>query len=165
MPHVFLYGCLIIEVAMFAEKNPIRSMLTLALTTMANHYQYYDSIAAQAEIPEVKALLLILAETEGELLDRIRDMIATGIVEAVDEVAGIDEIPEPDATPFDLTRNDTDPRIFVCNKALEMELKGYTFFLTIAARAKSEVISRLFEYLAYIKVVQIERIRRVCSTF
>ncbi|MHA2066002.1 MAG: hypothetical protein ACXABY_16645 [Candidatus Thorarchaeota archaeon] len=147
------------------ENNPIKQMLRLALTTCADHYQFYHGASIRSELPDVKALLLILAETEGELIDRIREMLVTGVVGALDEISVLDEMPVPDQTPFDLTRDDTDPRIFICNRALRTELKSYTFFLSIAARAKSEVISRLFEYFTFIKVTQIERIRRVCDTF
>ncbi|MHA1962390.1 MAG: hypothetical protein ACW99U_19475 [Candidatus Thorarchaeota archaeon] len=147
------------------ENNPIKQMLRLALTTCADHYQFYHGASMRSELPDVKALLLILAETEGELIDRIREMLVTGVVGALDEISVLDEMPVPDQTPFDLARDETDPRIFICNRALRTELKSYTFFLSIAARAKSEVISRLFEYFTFIKVTQIERIRRVCDTF
>ena len=49
--------------------------------------------------------------------------------------------------------------------ALKQEIKGYTFYLSIAARAKTELASRLFEYLAFIKSQQIDQIRKVCTTF
>ncbi|MHA2262336.1 MAG: hypothetical protein ACXAEN_08110 [Candidatus Thorarchaeota archaeon] len=147
------------------ENDPIKQMLRLALTTCADHYQFYHGASMRSELPDVKALLLILAETEGELIDRIREMLVTGVVGALDEISVLDEMPVPDQTPFDLARDETDPRIFICNRALRTELKSYTFFLSIAARAKSEVISRLFEYFTFIKVTQIERIRRVCDTF
>lgn len=149
-----------------SSPNPVTQMLKLALTTVANHYQYYHKASMAAETPEVKALLTVLAETESELMDKIKEMMRFGISTELQELSDsnlLDE--EPDATPFDLTREDTDPRIFVCNKALNHEIKGYTFFLSIAARAKSKVVSRLFEYFAYVKLVQIGRIRRICDTF
>jgi rubrerythrin len=149
-----------------SAKNPIEPMLKLALTTVANHYQYYHRASTAAQTPEVKALLMVLADTESELIDKLREMMVTGISEELSEIAESDLLDqEPDATPFDLTREESDPRIFVCNRARENEVKGYTFFLSIAARAKSRVISRLFEYLAYVKLVQVRRIRRVCGTF
>jgi len=92
------------------------------------------------------------------LLDRIVDAL-----EALQQTEDRDEL--PDETPFDLTREDTDPRIFICNKALRKEVKGYTFYLAIAARATSRPISRLFEYLAHVKMLQIKKIRRACETF
>lgn len=141
-------------------------MLKIALTTVANHYQYYHKAAMGVETPEVKALLTVLADTESELMDKIRDMMRFGIGTELQELSDSNLLDdEPDATPFDLTREESDPRIFVCNKALDHEIKGYTFFLSIAARAKSKVVSRLFEYFAYVKMVQIGRIRRICGTF
>lgn len=147
------------------ESNPIKQMLRIALTACADHYQFYHNASLKSEVPEVKALLSVLAETEGELIDRIREMLVTGVVGALDEISVLDEMPIPDENPFDLERDNTDPRIFICNRALRTELKSYTFFLSVAARAKSEVISRLFEYFTFIKVTQIERIRRACETF
>ncbi len=140
-------------------------MLRLALTTSANHFQFYHKAAMSVETPQVQALLNVLAESEEALMERIEDMIATGVVDEIEEVMAATDREMPDETPFDLIRNDTDPRIFVCNKALQQELKGYGFYLSIAARAKSEVISRVFEYFAYEKSKQIERIRRVCDSF
>ncbi|MHA1577182.1 MAG: hypothetical protein ACTSU3_07460 [Candidatus Thorarchaeota archaeon] len=148
------------------KTNPINQMLRLALTTAASHYQYYHGTALNVETPDVKALLMVLAEVEDELMDLIRGMLATGIVLALEELEkSVDRDEMPDETPFDLTREDTDPRIFICNKALRKEVKGYTFYLAIAARSKSRPISRLFEYLAYVKMQQIKKIRRVCETF
>ncbi len=141
-------------------------MLKLAHTTTANHFQYYHNAALNVETPEVKALLMVLAETEAELMDQLKSMMVRGIIAELEELSEAPDRDEtPDEMPFDLTREETDPRIFVCNKALEKELKGYTFFLAIAARAKSKVISRLFEYLAYVKVKQIGRVRKVCESF
>ena len=118
------------------------------------------------ETPDVKALLMVLADVEDELMDLIGGMMATGIVDALEELEQTKDRDEiPDETPFDLTREDTDPRIFICNKALRKEVKGYTFYLAIAARAKSRPISRLFEYLANVKMLQIKKIRRACETF
>ena len=146
--------------------NPINQMLKLALTTAASHYQYYHSAAMNVETPDVKALLMVLAEVEDELMDLIGGMMATGIVDALEELQQTEDRDElPDETPFDLTREDTDPRIFICNKALRKEVKGYTFYLAIAARATSRPISRLFEYLAHVKLLQIKKIRRACETF
>ncbi len=151
---------------MSEEKNPINRMLKLALTTAASHYQYYHHTAINVETPEVKALLMVLADTEAELMEKIRGMIVTGIIDELDELTHAEDITQtPDGTPFDLTREETDPRIFVCNKSLRKEIKGYTFYLAIAARAKSHLISRLFEYLAYVKFGQIKKIRKVCESF
>jgi hypothetical protein len=148
-------------------------LLKLALTTTANQYDFYLKAANAAETPQVKALLMILAETEGELIERIRLMMTTGILDVVEEVANDNFFYEdPDPTPFGLDRTpfsesniDTDPRLYVCNRALEKEFEGFTFYKSISSRAKSELIHRVFDYLAFIKSRQIERIRRVCGTF
>ncbi len=144
--------------------HALKPMLKLALASVGNHYHFYLNAANTVETTQVKALLMVLTESEEDLMEKIEDMMITGVVDEIQEVSSVD-IETPDSMPFDLTREDTDPRIYVCNRALEQEMKGYTFFLSIAARAKSEVISRVFEYFAYIKTQQIERIRRVCSTF
>ena len=151
---------------MSVRKSPIHQMLNLALASAANHYQYYHNAAMNVETTEVKALLLVLADTEAELIDKIRDMMATGIVEEIQEVVELDDLEDlPDGTPFNLMRNDSDPRIFVCNKALDQEIKGYTYYLSIATRSKSRVVSHLFQYFAFVKKQQIKNIRRVCETF
>jgi len=148
-------------------------LLKMALTTTANQYDFYLKAANAAETPQVKALLMILAETEGELIERIRLMMTTGILDVVEEVAkeGF-SYGDPDATPFGMDRTpfsesniDTDPRLYVCNRALEKEFSGFTFYKSISSRAKSEIIRRVFDYLAFIKSEQIQRIRKVCVTF
>ncbi len=147
------------------DYTPIKHMLRLALATVLNHYKFYSDAARVAQTTTVRALLTVLAEQEEELAGRIEEMLARGIVEAVDTAAHIDFEEDPDPTPFDLVRAETDPRLFVCNKALEQEIKAYTFFLSIAARSHSEIVSRLFQYFAHTKFIQIKRIRRVCETF
>ena len=145
----------------------------MALTTTANQYDFYLKAANAAETPQVKALLMVLAETEGELIERIRLMMTTGVLDVVEEVVkeGF-SYEEPDSTPFGMDRTpfaesniDTDPRLYVCNRALEKEFSGFTFYKSISSRAKSEMIRRVFDYLAFIKSQQIERIRKVCITF
>ncbi len=117
-------------------------------------------------MPEVKALLLVLAESEFDLLAKIQHMIATGILDELEELNKADDREDvPDATPFDPSREETDPRIFICNKALHKSINSYTLYLNLATKSKSEVVSRLFEYLAYLKMKQIEQLRRVCSTY
>jgi hypothetical protein len=156
-----------------SEATPHQHLLKLALTTTANQYDFYLKAANAAETPQVKALLMVLADTEGELIERIRLMMTTGILDIVEEVAKENfTYGDPDPTPFGLDRTpfsesniDTDPRLYVCNRALEMEFEGFTFYKSISSRAKSELIRRVFDYLAYIKSRQIERIRRVCVTF
>lgn len=156
-----------------SEATSHQSLLKLALTTAANQYDFYLKAADAASTPQVKALLMVLADTEGELVEKIRLMTSTGILDAIEEVAkDTFSYDEPDPTPFGMDRTpfaksnpDTDPRLYVCNKALEKEFSGFTFYRSISSRAKSEVIRRLFEYFASIKSQQITRIRRVCSTF
>ena len=156
-----------------SEATSHQHLLKLALTTTANQYDFYLKAAKAAVTPQVKALLMVLAETEGELMERIRLMMTTGILDVVEEVAkDTFSYEEPDPTPFGMDRTpfaasnpDTDPRLYVCNRALEKEFSGFTFYKSISSRAKSEVIHRVFDYLAYIKSEQIRRIRRVCSTF
>jgi hypothetical protein len=100
-------------------------------------------------------------------------MMTTGILDVVEEVAKEtfsyqDPDPTPfgmDRTPFSVSNPETDPRLFVCNRALEKEFSGFTFYKSISSRAKSELIRRVFDYLAFIKSSQIERIRKVCVTF
>jgi hypothetical protein len=156
-----------------SEATSHHHLLKLALTTAANQYDFYLKAANAAETPQVKALLMVLADTEGELVERIRLMMTTGILDAIEEVvkeAFSYEDPDPtpfgmDRTPFAASNPDTDPRLYVCNRALEKEFSGYTFYKSISTRAKSELIRRLFEYFASIKSKQIVRIRKVCSTF
>jgi len=155
------------------EATSHQHLLKLALTTAANQYDFYLKAADAAVTAQVKALLMVLADTEGELVDRIRLMMTTGILDVIEEVAkDTFSYEEPDPTPFGMDRTpfsrsnpETDPRLYVCNRALEKEFSGFTFYKSISSRAKSEVIRRLFEYFAYIKSEQIQRIRRVCSTF
>ena len=149
-----------------SPKNPLENLLNLALTMSTRHFEYYDETADSVETPQVQALLRVLADTERDLIIEIQDMIVTGVLDEIEEMGRIEVGSEPpDDTPFAPERNDTDPRIFVCNKALTQEIKGYTFYLSIATRAKSELVSRVFEYLAFIKSEQIERIRSVCDSF
>ncbi len=155
-----------------SDAKALHSLLNIALTTSANHYDFYLKAARAVETPQVKALLLVLSETEGDLIERIRGMMATGILEEIEEIAKAPHEDDPDPTPFGMDRTpfsasnpDTDPRLFACNRALEMEFKGYAFYKSVAGRAKSEVVRRLFEYFAHIKSLQIDKIRRVCSSF
>lgn len=135
----------------------------MAMST--RHYEYYIETAEQVQTPKVKALLNVLADTERDLIAHIRHMMVTGILDEIEVLERVPTDGAPDDSPIAPERIDTDPRIFVCNKALEQEIKGYTFYLSLAARAKTEVASRLFEYLAFVKSQQIEQIRKVCMTF
>jgi len=149
-----------------SQKNPLDPLLNMAMAMSTRHYEYYMKAAENVQSPQVKALLNVLAETESDLIAHINHMIVTGVLDEIEAMGRVrvGEDP-PDDTPIAPDRMDTDPRIFVCNKALEQEIKGYTFYLSIAARAKTELASRLFEYLAFIKQQQIEQIRKVCITF
>jgi len=155
------------------DRTALQNMLRVALTTSANHYDFYLKAANIVETPKVKALLMVLADTEGDLMDRIRRMMSTGILDAVEEAAkDTFSIGDPDPTPFGMDRTpfaqsnpDNDPRLFVCNRALEMEFKGFTFYSSISSRAKSTMMKRLYKYFAHVKSQQIEKIRKVCETF
>lgn len=149
-----------------SRKNPVDTLLNIALSMSTRNYEYYNKTASSVETPKVKALLRVLADTERDLIAQIRHMMATGVLDEVEAMGKVEVGETPvDDSPFAPERNDTDPRIFVCNKALGQEVKGYTFYLSISARAKSELVSRVFEYLAFIKSQQIERIRKVCKSF
>ncbi|TFG26884.1 hypothetical protein EU527_19220 [Candidatus Thorarchaeota archaeon] len=155
------------------EQTSLQRMLKVSLTISANHYDFYLKAANAVETPQVKALLMVLAETEGELIERIRLMMSTGVLDAIEEVAKDSfSVGDPDPTPFGMDRTpfsqsnpDTDPRLFICNRALDMEFKGFSFYNSISSRAKSELMRRLYEFLASIKAKQIEKIRKVCETF
>ena len=141
-------------------------MLKLALLTAKSQHKFFTSTAEKAEMPEVKALLMVLAESESNMIAKIQHMIATGILDELEELNRAkdrDEIPDP--TPFDPFREESDPRIYICNKALGKGLKTYTLYLNLATKAKSEVVSRLFEYLAYLKMKQINQLRRICGSY
>jgi hypothetical protein len=149
-----------------SRKNPLDPLLNMAMAMSTRHYEYYMETAENVKTPQVKALLLVLAETESDLIAHINHMIVTGVLDEIETMGRVEVgVDPPDDSPIAPDRIDTDPRIFVCNKALEQEIKGYTFYLSIAARAKTELASRLFEYLAFIKQQQIEQIRNVCITF
>ncbi|OLS28872.1 MAG: hypothetical protein ThorAB25_17740 [Candidatus Thorarchaeota archaeon AB_25] len=149
-----------------SRKNPLDPLLNMAMAMSTRHYEYYIETAEQVQTPKVKALLNVLAETERDLIAHIRHMMVTGILDEIEAMGRVEVGADPpDDSPIAPERIDTDPRIFVCNKALEQEIKGYTFYLAIAARAKTELASRLFEYLAFIKSQQIDQIRKVCTTF
>lgn len=149
-----------------SPENPLVPFMKIALSMAQRHYDYYTRTANEVQHPKIKALLLVLAETEGELIGQIHHMMVTGILDEIEEMGRVEVGDEPpDDKPISPDRMGTDPRIYACNKALEQEVKGYAFYLSMAARAKSELISRMFEYLAFIKSQQIEKIRNVCQSF
>ncbi|MFX0107590.1 MAG: hypothetical protein ACFE7R_04840 [Candidatus Hodarchaeota archaeon] len=155
---------------MSARKDPIKHMLNLALATALNDLEYYQREMERTNIPEVRALLLVLEESEEALIERIEHMMVAGIIGAVDESqARRAEWEEPDGSPFEFGSPFSETLQFqrwtVCNETLARALKSYGFYLSIAARAKSEVVSALFEYLAYMKSKHIRRLRKVCQSF
>ncbi len=155
---------------MSERKDPVRHMLNLALATALNDLEYYQRALDQTRIPEARALLLVLEESEEELIEKIEHMMVAGVIEAV---AGSKEIKasweEPNEDPFEFASPFAASLQFqrwtICNDTLERSLKAYGFYLSIAARAKSEVVSALFEYFAYIKAQHIRRLRKVCESF
>lgn len=141
-------------------------MLKLAILTAKSQHKFFVSAAESAEMPEVKALLMVLAESESNLIGKLQHMVVTGILDEIEELEHADDRDEiPDPTPFDPFREESDPRIFICNKTLKKGLKTYTLYLNFATKAKSEVVSRLFEYLAYLKMQQINQLRNICKTY
>jgi hypothetical protein len=148
------------------ETDPLEPMLKLAKASAKSDHEYFQELAEEANMPEVKLLLFVLAEAEAKMLDKIQHMMLTGIV---DELEELDEIKDrdtvPDSSPIKPERMNTDPRIFVCNKVLEKSIKTYTLYLRLATRAKSELVSRLFEYLAYLKKKQISELRNRCEAY
>ncbi len=148
------------------DVNPLNAMLKLAIAAAKSQLKFFLRTAENSEVAEVKALLMVLAESESDMISKIQHMMASGILDEIEELAAAkDRDQTPDSTPFDPTRAKTDPRIFVCNMALEKNIKTYTFFLTMATKTKSEVVSTLFEYLALLEMRQIGELRRICSTY
>jgi len=146
--------------------NPLNAMLKLALATAKSQHKFFLRTAENSTVTDVKALLMVLAESEADMMKKIRHMMVTGILDELQELAAAKDRDEtPDATPFDPSRAETDPRIFVCNMALEKNIRTYTFFLTMATKTKSEVVSTLFEYLALLEMRQIGEMRRICKTY
>ena len=148
-------------------------MLKVALTTSANHYDFYLKAANAVETTQVKALLMVLADTEGELMERIRLMMTTGILDQIEEVASESfSTVDPNPTPFGMDRtpfavSNPAPLHLRENRSPQpvAQFKGFSFFSSISSRAKSELMKRLYEYFAHIKAEQIEKIRKVCETF
>lgn len=145
-------------------------MLNLALATALNDLDYYQRELEKTNIPEVRALLLVLEESEEDLIDRIEHMMVAGVLDAVDDSKerkanweSPNEDPFEFASPFSASVQFQ--RWSVCNDTLQRSLKSYGFYLSIAGRAKSEVVSALFEYLAYLKSKHIKRLRKVCDSF
>ncbi len=148
------------------EVESLTPHLKLALLTAKSQHKFFLSTAEKSEMPEVKALLMLLVKSESVLIQRIQHMMVTGILDELEELSRVpdrDAIPDP--TPFHPLREETDPRIFVCNRALEKSIKTYKLYLSLATKAKSEVVSRLFEYISYLKMKQIEQLREVCSRY
>jgi rubrerythrin len=144
--------------------DPTSPMLKIALSTARSQYEFYNNTAEESEMEDVKALLIHLAESESRMIDKIQHMMVTGIVDELEELNASDDT-VPDPTPFDPSRAQTDPRIYVCNQVLEKGIKTYTLYLKLATRASSSVISQLFEYLAQLKKRQIDELREICRCY
>ena len=155
---------------MSEKKDPVRHMLNLALATSLNDLDYYQRELEKATVPEVRALLIVLEESEENLIERIEHMMVAGPLEGVEnsrERKANWESPNEDlfefASPF--AESVQFQRWSICNDTLQRCLKAYGFYLSIANRAKSEVVSALFEYLAFLKSNHIKRLRKVCESF
>ncbi|NHI83416.1 MAG: hypothetical protein EAX81_03850 [Candidatus Thorarchaeota archaeon] len=151
-------------------KDPVKHMLNLALATALNDLQYYADELEKTKIPEVQALLLVLQESEEELIAKIEDMMFTGVVSAIEEAQVVHGKWEPpNSDPFDFTSPFGSTlqfqRVTVCNQVLERGLKSHKFYLSISSRAKSKVVGVVFEYLAYLKNQHLKRLRKVCESF
>ena len=151
-------------------KDPVKYMLNLALATALNDLQFYLDEEAARKAPEVKALLKVLAESEETMIAAIEGMMIGGVTTAMEEVLELrDSMIPPNENPFEFGSAFSPSLQFerwsLCNGALESGLKAYRYYVSIATRAKSKVVSRLFEYLSYLKGRHIERLRRVCESF
>ncbi|MHA2377784.1 MAG: hypothetical protein ACXADS_00740 [Candidatus Thorarchaeota archaeon] len=152
------------------KKDPVRHMLTLALATALNDLEYYEQTLEKTTAPQVRALLNVLAESEEDLIDRIEHMMFAGVLDAVDESKRLKGIMKsPNDEPFDFASPFSSSIQFqrwsLCNETLQRGMKAHSFYLSIAARAKSGVVTALFEYLAHLKSLHIERLRKVCESF
>ena len=148
------------------QMDPLRPLMKLAQSTAKSDHEFYLGTAEKAEMPEVKALLMVLADSESKLTEKLQHMMITGIVDELEELTNVrDRDAVADSTPFDPTRSGTDPRIFICNKVLERGIKTYTLYLRLATKTKSELGSRLFEYLAYLKKCQLDELRNICEKY
>lgn len=148
------------------QTDPVKPMLKLALSTARSQHELFLSLSETAKMPEVKSLLAYLVQSESWLIEKLQHMMITGIVDELEELSSIvDRDAIPDSSPFDPAREETDPRIFVCNKVLSGSIKTYTLYLRLATRAKSELVSELFEYLAHMKSQQIYELRRACNQY
>jgi rubrerythrin len=146
--------------------NPLNAMLKLALSTAKSQRDFFLRTAENSGMAEVKVLLLVLAESEEGMIEKIQHMMASGILDEIEELYAAEDRGEtPDDTPFDPAKVESDPRVYVCSMALEKSIKAYTFYLTMATRAKSEVVSTLFEYLALLEMREIKELRAMCDTF
>ncbi|MHA2143083.1 MAG: hypothetical protein ACXADC_00670 [Candidatus Thorarchaeota archaeon] len=152
------------------RKDPVRHMLNLALATALNDLDYYQRALETTRMPEVRALLMVLEESEEDLIERIEHMMVAGPLEGVENSKNRKanwEPPDEDlfefASPF--AASVQFQRWSICNETLQRSLNSYGFYLSIANRAKSEVVSALFEYLAYLKSQHIKRLRKVCNSF
>lgn len=155
---------------MSGTSDSVRHMLNMALATALNDLEYYQRTLERTNNPEVRALLLVLEESEEDLIEKIEHMMIAGIVDAVLETKDSKARYEaPNENPFEFASPFASSLQFqrwtICNETLERSLKAYSFYLSIAARAKSEVVSALLLYLANVKSRHIMRLRKVCESF
>ncbi|MHA2153552.1 MAG: hypothetical protein ACXAAQ_16415, partial [Candidatus Thorarchaeota archaeon] len=66
-----------------SRKNPLDPLLNMAMAMSTRHYEYYMETAENVKITQVKALLMVLAETESDLIAHIRHMMITGILDEI----------------------------------------------------------------------------------
>jgi len=140
-------------------------MLKLALNAAKSQHEFLLNLANNAKMVEVKTLLYNLAESESRAVEKIVHMMATGILDEIETLTEADSGSIPDSTPISPSRNTTDPRIFICNEVLEKSIKTYTLYLRLSTRSKSELVSRLFEYLANEEKQQITELRSICEQY
>ncbi len=119
-----------------SRKNPLDPLLNMAMAMSTRHYEFYMETAENVETPQVKALLLVLAETESDLIAHIRHMMVTGILDEIEAMGRVEVSDDPQhSSNYAPERIDTDTRIFVFNKALLQEVLGYTFYICFYCRA------------------------------
>jgi len=145
--------------------DPLKPMLKLALNAAKSQHEFLLNLANNAKMVEVKTLLYNLAESESRAVEKIVHMMATGILDEIETLTEADSGSIPDSTPISPSRNTTDPRIFICNEVLEKSIKTYTLYLRLSTRSKSELVSRLFEYLANEEKQQITELRSICEQY
>ncbi|MEM2141882.1 MAG: hypothetical protein QXS20_03455 [Candidatus Thorarchaeota archaeon] len=147
-----------------STKESLISVLRLALSESRALEREMVRTAETVDSPRLKALLLVFAESESKTADRIAHMIATGVVDELEElVEKRGQMPQVVTEPFP-DEDGKDPRKAVCNQVLSRQLRAYSLYLRMSRMARSELIRNIFEYLAYLKAVQLSKLRRVCTS-